>query len=487
MLTMILAAQAAELSVGGFLGLHVSDPQHELYAAREKQHSSLGPAFGLGGRLGLRLLGPLVVEGEAATGPVTGVGGGLLYGWRGQATLVGRDVSRVRPLLTVGLGNLGVVTQELGDDVDLAAHAGLGALVPLAGRLALRGDLRWMPSARAGRGGIAHHGELLVGLQYSPRVELGDRDRDGVDDTVDACPREPEVHNGHQDEDGCPDALAAVILLARDPAGQPVADVEVRQGEVSVGRTDAGGRWTREEVLPGQPLVFELLGEGRAPVVLETEPAEGPNELVAELDWARGTTFLTVRDPDDHPLGATVSAEGRSWTVPATREGLRFQLEDPTELSITAPGHETLVQEVELEPTGATRVAVVLQPEQVQVEVQPERVTSLESIRFRVGSEQVQDDSLRVLDALARTLAEHPELVRIEVGGHASAEGSDAANLALSRARAQEVRRLLVQRGVASSRLTAKGYGESKPIASNDDEAGRRQNRRVELTIVERR
>ncbi|MCS6948162.1 MAG: OmpA family protein, partial [Steroidobacteraceae bacterium] len=77
----------------------------------------------------------------------------------------------------------------------------------------------------------------------------------------------------------------------------------------------------------------------------------------------------------------------------------------------------------------------------------------------------------------------HPEL-RIEVAGHTDDRGSDAYNLDLSQRRAEAVRDYLAKAGVANP-LSARGYGESQPIASNADAAGRAQNRRVVLRVLD--
>ena len=71
--------------------------------------------------------------------------------------------------------------------------------------------------------------------------------------------------------------------------------------------------------------------------------------------------------------------------------------------------------------------------------------------------------------------------VNIEVAGHTDSKGSDAYNMRLSKQRAEAVRNFLISRGVAAERLTAKGYGESQPVADNATEEGRFKNRRVEL------
>jgi outer membrane protein OmpA-like peptidoglycan-associated protein len=74
----------------------------------------------------------------------------------------------------------------------------------------------------------------------------------------------------------------------------------------------------------------------------------------------------------------------------------------------------------------------------------------------------------------------------VEVGGHTDSVGSEAYNQGLSERRADAVRDYLMSKGVKASRLTARGYGESRPVASNDTEEGRAENRRVELVVIER-
>jgi outer membrane protein OmpA-like peptidoglycan-associated protein len=76
----------------------------------------------------------------------------------------------------------------------------------------------------------------------------------------------------------------------------------------------------------------------------------------------------------------------------------------------------------------------------------------------------------------------HPGL-RIEVEGHTDSVGGDAYNQRLSEQRADSVRQYLLSQGLNSSIVTAKGFGETMPVASNDNAAGRQQNRRVELVV----
>jgi len=71
----------------------------------------------------------------------------------------------------------------------------------------------------------------------------------------------------------------------------------------------------------------------------------------------------------------------------------------------------------------------------------------------------------------------------LQIEGHADERGSDEYNLKLSKERAASVRQFLVDGGIPANRLTSEGYGESRPIATNSTEAGRQENRRVEISL----
>lgn len=90
-----------------------------------------------------------------------------------------------------------------------------------------------------------------------------------------------------------------------------------------------------------------------------------------------------------------------------------------------------------------------------------------------------------VLQAVLRVLNEHPEVRGLRVQGHTDNRGSAARNKELSKQRAQTVLDWLVKHGIDASRLTAEGFGPDKPLESNDTEAGRRVNRRVEFHLVQ--
>jgi OOP family OmpA-OmpF porin len=76
--------------------------------------------------------------------------------------------------------------------------------------------------------------------------------------------------------------------------------------------------------------------------------------------------------------------------------------------------------------------------------------------------------------------------VVVEVAGHTDSVGSEEYNQGLSERRANTVRDYLASKGINASRLTARGYGEGRPVASNDTSEGRQENRRVELVVLDR-
>jgi OOP family OmpA-OmpF porin len=103
-------------------------------------------------------------------------------------------------------------------------------------------------------------------------------------------------------------------------------------------------------------------------------------------------------------------------------------------------------------------------------------------IRFEVNSADIRSESSVVLDKLVETAQLCPD-ARIQIAGHTDSDGSDEYNQRLSQARAESVRGYLVDRGVSGQRLVARGFGESNPIATNETDAGKARNRRIEFNI----
>jgi OOP family OmpA-OmpF porin len=107
-----------------------------------------------------------------------------------------------------------------------------------------------------------------------------------------------------------------------------------------------------------------------------------------------------------------------------------------------------------------------------------------DEIRFQKGKADIEEGSLKVIDAVAEVLKEDPTIELVDVGGHASQEGDEWYNRTLTGQRAKAVQAALVARGIDKQRLMASGYGFYCPKVEGESEAALAKNRRVEFKIL---
>ncbi len=162
------------------------------------------------------------------------------------------------------------------------------------------------------------------------------------------------------------------------------------------------------------------------------------------------------------------------------------------EPKVTEPVREAPVEPAKLGPTALdlnltsntaeARIADFLSLPEVTVP----KVFILESVQFPFNSAELTNTSFTQLNNVVRVLTEYPK-AKIEVNGHTDSRGDDALNLTLSENRAKAVRTYLLGKGVAADRIVqAVGFGETDPIATNETDEGRQENRRSELVVVAR-
>lgn len=120
-----------------------------------------------------------------------------------------------------------------------------------------------------------------------------------------------------------------------------------------------------------------------------------------------------------------------------------------------------------------------------RVKVEGNKVTITEQVQFNKGTGEINPESNSLLDEIAKTIKENDKIKKILVEGHTSSEGDANANMKLSNDRANSVMKALIARGIDKSKLSAKGFGITKPIDTNDTAGGRVRNRRVEFTITD--
>ena len=115
--------------------------------------------------------------------------------------------------------------------------------------------------------------------------------------------------------------------------------------------------------------------------------------------------------------------------------------------------------------------------------IEADQIKITEQVKFKLNSATILKDSDGLLDSIAKLFAEHPEIQRVRIEGHTDNLGSPQANKGLSDRRAKAVVVALTRRKIDTRRLVGVGYGQERPIDSNDSEKGRANNRRVEFHI----
>jgi outer membrane protein OmpA-like peptidoglycan-associated protein len=218
-----------------------------------------------------------------------------------------------------------------------------------------------------------------------------------------------------------------------------------------------------------------------------TVPADAPrHETVVQLSPAEagGTLIVDVRNEAGQPVAALVTllGEGRKFTTSGDGVGSEPVPVGPSELSVWAEGYRPKRVTVEVGKDEKKTVQVVL--ELTRVVVLADRVEIRDKVFFDLDSARIKAASYNILDDVAATLENHPELRLVEVQGHTDDQGAEDYNLELSQRRAEAVRQYLVEQGIEADRLVARGYGESQPLQPGTTEDAREVNRRVVFKIL---
>lgn len=121
-------------------------------------------------------------------------------------------------------------------------------------------------------------------------------------------------------------------------------------------------------------------------------------------------------------------------------------------------------------------------PVEVTKEVKETMTTAMQNVQFETGKSALKNTSFSVLDQLASIMQQHPEY-RLKIEGHTDNVGAEASNQRLSQARATTCLNYLVSKGISASRITATGFGSTRPVADNATKEGRDRNRRVEFIV----
>jgi OOP family OmpA-OmpF porin len=123
------------------------------------------------------------------------------------------------------------------------------------------------------------------------------------------------------------------------------------------------------------------------------------------------------------------------------------------------------------------------EPFKVNVKFEPAKTYTLDNVHFDFGKATLRFESFGELEELISYLR-NKDNIKVEIAGHTDNVGKEADNLKLSQQRADAIRNYVIKKGIAPSRIVARGYGASEPVADNETDEGRQLNRRTEVRIL---
>lgn len=321
--------------------------------------------------------------------------------------------------------------------------------------------------------------------------KIGDIDKDGIADDVDKCPEDAETLNDYKDGDGCPDQLGSLSVVAKQYY-EVVPDLDI----AVTGMGDTHQVTTAKEpvdltgLMPGAYDVRTMDANYEGNVQIRVK--EGVNKVELEVQpTTPGTLSVTATDEaGDAVAGALVTVaapgggEGKELVLAGDGTGKIDLAPGYYSIFVQADGYGIFREDTSIAASDQTDVEAVLSA--ARTEVKKERIDILEKVFFQKGSAVIQARSFPLLNEVSNVLLRNPDIRMVEVAGHTSSEGTLEFNNQLSKDRANAVRNYLIERGVTQGKLKAIGYGPSRPLVTENTEADRAKNRRVEFVIRKR-
>ncbi|MFK7991236.1 MAG: OmpA family protein [Sandaracinaceae bacterium] len=210
------------------------------------------------------------------------------------------------------------------------------------------------------------------------------------------------------------------------------------------------------------------------------DPNTGPIEgIVVKLTDPNGRPYYT-NESDSAGYAEVLVPAGQRYAIEYLSLGRRNAT-----ANVNVP--EGPNQDIRLTMRHRRRLPMPRAPEPTPEEPEPEpeaRGFVLDGVLFDSGSANIQESSFPRIDEVVEYLT-YMTSARIQVAGHTDNVGNPRRNQSLSEQRAQAVRTYIVEHGIDGSRVEAVGYGDQRPVASNDTDEGRAQNRRIEAVELE--
>ena len=277
-------------------------------------------------------------------------------------------------------------------------------------------------------------------------------------------------------------------------SGAPIegAVVRVVGQDVSPQVTDAAGRFTTYALAEGESIVLEVshsvyeTGRCTAAVPSETDCSLEASSRAGQLRVLTvdregapvPKVSVSVRGPSEHHL--ITDASGVATVAEVEPGAYSAHVDDE--------GYLMAVRDFDVLQRQETTIQLRIQrkPSRPRVIVKRTEIALRRQVSFATGSDEILPNSEPLLLEIADALLRNRDVELVEIQGHTDNRGDTDVNMKLSQRRAESVRRWLVEHGVEEGRLTAKGYGPTRPVAPNITAYNRARNRRVQFKIVRR-
>ncbi|MGE5183809.1 MAG: OmpA family protein [Acidobacteriota bacterium] len=447
------APPSAPMEAGVYAGGFVSNYFHQFYDLPTFRNMPGGPAARpvldqvapmLGLRYALFMSDYVGLEADGSwTLESTQGGGDSVRIFHVGGTLLGQlpvSGGKLIPFAGLGWGIWDSQSDALGSAVHFPVHVQGGARYFITDSIALRADVRYYrgPANRDPYTLGAGYAEFNIGVSWvphlgpsTPSVEHvdGDADNDGIPDSKDACPNEPEDKDMFMDDDGCPDP---------DNDGDGIADAQDKcplDPEDYDGFQDADG-------CPDVDNDGDTIPDAMDSCPNEPEDKDGYRDLDG------------CPDPDNDSDGIADGVD-KCPNEPETINGV--QDDDG------CPDHGDSL--------------VVLSPERLEL---------LDAFQF-ARDKLNEKKTANLLGQIAATLRAHAEIARLRITVYVQPTRNPDKDQQLSDNRASSIRDALIERGVEPKRLVARGFGGEKPLVSPDQKGAAAMNDRVDLIILERK
>ncbi len=317
----------------------------------------------------------------------------------------------------------------------------------------------------------AHTFNVHFGINLIMGRPKKDRDKDGVADKSDLCPDIPGLASLH----GCPDRDEDGIADNDDQC----PDVKGLAQFQGCPDTDGDGIADKDDACPSEKGLAEFKGcpDTDGDGVMDKEDSCVTVKGLAQFHGCPDTDGDGIADPQDSCPNAKGLAEFHG--CPDTdADGIADPLDSCPNVKGPASNHGCpVVEKIEVKKEEPVKATLTKQEEEVLNKV-------FKNLEFETGKSVIRQTSYSSLNELAELMKKKPSF-KLLIEGHTDNVGSAASNMKLSENRANAVKLYLTEKGVDAARITSKGYGLTKPIASNKTAEGRQKNRRVEFTVLE--